>query len=523
VTTELGKHESLWLDTTPDAGYPPLRGDRQFDVLVIGAGITGLTTALLCAREGLSVAVVDQHRVGAGVTGHTTAKVTSQHGLTYARLLAAHGPGGARTYAEANEAAKERIAALVAEGIDCDFRRRTAYVYASTARQRPLVQAEAKAAEKAGLPATFVDDVPLPFETHGALRFDNQAEFHARRYVLGLARLLHEAGGEIFEETRVHQVHDGEPCRADTEGGEVTADHVVVATLMPFLDRGLFFARAFASRSYVLTARIADAPPEGMFINASSPIRSIRTQPHDGGELLMVGGEGHHVGSGKAQPERWEKLAEFARSHWQVEAFEHRWSSQDYSSDDGVPYVGRVHLRSRHIHIATGFKKWGMTNGTVAAELICDAIAGRDNPWSGLFSSTRIKPLAENPRFAVENARVGMHFFADRITDRGSRPIDDLQPGEGAIVSADGQKVAGYRDEGGALHAVSSRCTHLYCQVHWNAAEHTWDCPCHGSRFSVDGEVLNGPAVDPLPQRPTGSGNGGRAAPAASVRQTGAR
>jgi glycine/D-amino acid oxidase-like deaminating enzyme/nitrite reductase/ring-hydroxylating ferredoxin subunit len=515
-----GKHASLWLETAPAAERPSLRGSRSFDVLVIGAGITGLTTAVLLAREGLSVGVVDQHRVGAGVTGHTTGKVTSQHGLAYARLLLAHGPGGMRTYAAANEAAKERIAEFVDEGIACDFRRRSAYLYASAAWQRPLVQAEAKAARLAGLPATFVDDVPLPFPAHGALRFDDQAELHPRRYVLGLAALLESAGGEIFERSRAVQVHEGNRCRVETDGGEVSAGHVVVATLIPFLDRGLFFARAHAARSYVVTARIAGAAPEGMFINAGSPVRSIRTQPYDGSELLLVGGEGHRVGSGQAEPERWEKLAGFALRHWDVQRIEHRWSSQDYNPDDGVPFIGRLHLRSRRVHVATGMKKWGLTNGTVAAILIRDAIVGRDNPWAGLFSATRINPVAEAPRFTLENARVGMHFFADRITERGTRAIEDLAPGEGAIVSAEGQKVAGYRDEDGGLHALSTRCTHLYCQVRWNAAEHTWDCPCHGSRFSVDGEVLNGPAVHPLPPRPAGDGDGDGAR-RAPVRQTG--
>ena len=180
---------------------------------------------------------------------------------------------------------------------------------------------------------------------------------------------------------------------------------------------------------------------------------------------------------------------------------EHRWSSQDYMPDDGIPYAGRLHLRSRRVYVATGLKKWGLTAGTASAMVIADAIGGRDNDWASLFSSTRVRPQ-ELPRFALENTRVGVRFFADRLKHRGTRPIEDLAPGEGAIVSAAGRKVAGYRDDEGVLHAVSSRCTHLGCQVVWNAAERTWDCPCHASRFAVDGEVLNGPAVDALERRP---------------------
>ena len=503
-----GKHASLWLDTSERAAeYPPLDGELRVDVAVVGAGITGMTAALLLARAGRSVAVIDQHVVAGGTTGHSTAKVTSQHGLTYATLRLMHGSAAARGYAQAMEAAKERIAEFVEEGIVCGFRRRPAYVYATAGWQRRLVEREVDAAVEAGLPASFVERTPLPYDVHGAVRFDDQAEFDPRAYVLGQTRLLTQAGGSVFEHTRAVQVHEGVPCRVETERGTVLADDVVVATLMPFLDRGGFFARAYANRSYVVTARIAGPPPEGMFISAGSPTRSLRTHPVAGDELLLVGGEGHHVGSSQAQPERYETLIEFVRRHWDVQSIEHRWSAQDFSPDDQIPYVGRLHLRSHHVYVATGLKKWGITAGTAGAELIADAILGRENPSAGLFSATRIRPLQGGLRFALENTRVGVHFLLDRLKHRGDRAIDELQPGEGAIVSADGQKVAGFRDDDRALHAVSTRCTHLGCQVAWNAAERTWDCPCHGSRFDVDGAVLNGPAVEALPRRSPESGS----------------
>jgi glycine/D-amino acid oxidase-like deaminating enzyme/nitrite reductase/ring-hydroxylating ferredoxin subunit len=502
-----GRHRSLWLDTTePRPEHPPLDGDVHVDVAVVGAGITGMTAALELARAGRMVAVVDQHVVGGGTTGHSTAKVTSQHGRAYSLLRLAHGRDAARRYGEAMEWAKEHIAALAGEGIDCGFRRGPAYLYGSAPWQRPLIEREAVAAREAGLPAGLVETTPLPFEVHGAVRFDDQAEFDPRAYVLGLARLLAEAGGSVYEHTRARQVHEGEPCRVETERGTLIADDVAVATLMPFLDRGGFFARAYGQRSYVITARIAGPAPDGMFINAGPPTRSLRAHPLGGEDLLLVGGEGHHTGSGKARPERYEALIEFARRHWDVRSIEHRWSAQDYMPDDLIPYAGRLHPRSRHVYVATGLKKWGITAGTAAARLIADAILERDNDWAGLFSSTRVR-LQEAPRFVLENSRVGFHFFADRLKERGSRPIEDLAPGEGAIVSAADGKVAGYRDDDGDLHAVSSRCSHLGCQVVWNAAERSWDCPCHASRFDVDGEVLNGPAVKPLERKRTNVGS----------------
>jgi nitrite reductase/ring-hydroxylating ferredoxin subunit len=240
-----------------------------------------------------------------------------------------------------------------------------------------------------------------------------------------------------------------------------------------------------------------------MFINAGSPTRSLRMH----GDLLLVGGEGHHVGSRDAQPERYEALVEFARRHWDVQSIEHRWSAQDYSPADQVPYAGRLHPLSKHVYVVTGLRKWGITAGTAGAALVADAILARENDWAGLFSTTRVRPLQEGPRLLLENSKIGARFVGDRLKDRGARPIEDLEPGEGAIVSAAGRKAAGYRDDEGTLHAVSTRCTHLGCQVVWNAAERTWDCPCHGSRFAVDGEVLDGPAIDPLPET-TASGSG---------------
>jgi glycine/D-amino acid oxidase-like deaminating enzyme/nitrite reductase/ring-hydroxylating ferredoxin subunit len=494
-------HRSLWFDTgEPPSAYPALDGERRADVAVIGAGITGMTAALLLARAGRSVVVIDQHVVAGGTTGHSTAKVTSQHGPIYQTLRGTHGRGAARRYAEAMEAAKEQIAGA---GVECGFRRRAAYVYGSEESHLGQLEREADVARQAGLPATFVEAAPLPFPTYGAVRFDDQAEFDPRAYVAGLARQLVETGAEIFEHTRARQVHEGAPCRVVTERGTLIADDVVVATLMPFLDRGGFFTRAHARRSYIVTARIAEPPPDGMFISAGSPTRSLRAHRFGGEELLLVGGEGHHVGSTEAQPERYEKLVEFARRHWDVRSIEHGFSAQDFSPDDHVPYAGRLHPRSKHVYVATGLNKWGITAGPAAATVIADAILGRANDWSGLFSSTRVR-LQEAPRFVLENSRVGFRFFAERVRHRGTRPIEDLAPGEGAIASAAGKKVAGFRDDDGTLHAVSSRCTHLGCQVVWNAAERSWDCPCHASRFDVDGTVLNGPAVKPLGRRDPG-------------------
>ncbi len=240
-----------------------------------------------------------------------------------------------------------------------------------------------------------------------------------------------------------------------------------------------------------------------MFISAGSPTRSVRAVPVGGEELLLVGGEGHRTGQGGDTEQRYAALERFAREHWDVESVEYRWSSQDNMTLDSVPYVGPVRPREDRVLMATGFAKWGMTGGTAAAMMLADRLLGRENAWGELFNPNRVKAArASLSRFVEENAQVGVRFFGDRLTKRGERPIEDLAPGEGDIVRLAGEKVAGYRDDDGTLTAVSPVCSHLGCQVNWNRAERSWDCPCHGSRFTPAGEVLHGPAVHRLERKP---------------------
>jgi glycine/D-amino acid oxidase-like deaminating enzyme/nitrite reductase/ring-hydroxylating ferredoxin subunit len=492
---------SVWLETGPELEpFPELDADVRTDVAVIGGGIVGLTTALLLAEGGAQVVLLEADRLASGVTGHTTAKVSSQHGLIYARLRSRFGADGARTYAQANEAALEWIADRVRrDGIECDFRRRPSYAYATSRGERAKAEEEADAASEAGLSAWFTESMPLPYVTEGAVRFDNQAEFHVHKYLVALARSL---DCRIFERTRAVEVDADEQCVVKTPGGSVVADQVVLATHYPFLDRSLAFARVHPERSYAIACRIAGVPPEGMFISAGSPTRSVRGVPLDGDELLLVGGEGHKTGTGGDTTERYRRLEAFAREHWDVRSVDYRWSAQDGITVDGVPYVGPLTPRNDRVLMATGFAKWGMTAGTAAAMIMSDRLLGRENAWASLFDPARLKPRAAAVRLVKENAEAGLHFVGDRLTKPGRRPIEDLEPGEGDIVRHRGEKVAGYRDDDGTLVAVSPVCTHLGCQVNFNAAERSWDCPCHGSRFAPDGSVLEGPAVHRLERKP---------------------
>jgi glycine/D-amino acid oxidase-like deaminating enzyme/nitrite reductase/ring-hydroxylating ferredoxin subunit len=490
--------ESLWLDTAPTTSYPALTGELHVDVAVIGGGVAGLTTALLLQRAGARVAVVEALRVGTGVTGCTTAKVSALQSTIYSTIGRRHDARVAGVYAEASAAAVEQLVSLVAEeSIDCDLQRRDAFTYAGAEAQRATVLEEARAAAEAGLPVEVVDTADLPYPVYGAVRLADQVQIHPVRYVQGLAAALERRGSQIFEMTRAHGVTEGSPCRVHTTNGEIRADHVVVATHFPFLDRGGYFARMKPQRSYCIAVELASgAPPQGMSISTGSPTRSVRAA----GDKLIVGGEGHSTGARTSDPQRFDRLAEFARSHWDIGSVTHRWSAQDPVHYDHLPVIGPYRPGSSRLWVTSGFMKWGFTTATFGAQILADRIDGRTSPWAETFSPTRL-----SPRSLHEVAEVGGKFAADLVGDRIRRPqarsSEDVAPGQARVV-ADGRGRKGvYRDDDGELHAVSLRCPHMGCLLRFNSAERSWDCPCHGSRFDPDGAVLEGPAVQNLQRR----------------------
>lgn len=363
-------HRSFWIDSILRSNYPPLTQDIQTDVAVIGAGLAGITAAMLLKKAGKTVVVLEAERVGEGASGHTTAKVTSLHQLKYATLIQEIGEAKARLYGESNQAAIAQLAALVRnEQIDCDFEPKDAYTFAESLSNLEDVKAEAEAAQLLGLPANYVTETPLPFDVLGAVKFSNQAQFHPRKYLLALAAKINGDGCFVFEQTRVRTVEGEEPCQVRTNSGPtVTARDVIVATHLPILDQGLFFAKSYPQRSYLIGARIdANQALNGMFIGTGEKYRSLRTTPtDDGGTLLLIGGEGHKVGEADDTEQRFERLAAYARDRFGVATVEYYWSSQDVVSFDKLPYIGKLTPMNRHTYVATGFSLWGMSNGTLA-------------------------------------------------------------------------------------------------------------------------------------------------------------
>ncbi|MFF2243474.1 FAD-dependent oxidoreductase [Arthrobacter sp. NPDC058130] len=496
-----GNPVSLWVATAATTGYPAPHGDVEVDVAVIGAGIAGLTAALALKRTGRTVAVIETARVGTGVTGHTTGKVTSLHRLAYTELARRHGTSTVRTYGEANQAAIEHVAAVVAgEGIDCGFRRVANYTYAETDDAVARVREEAALAARLGLPATFTTDVPLPFPVKGAVRFDGQAQIHSVKYLQGLAAAVNGEGSFVFEGTPAQRVHDGSPAVVVTEGGAIRANDIIVATNVPFGGQGLFYLRCHPHRSYLIAGRVDTPPLDATFISAEEPLRSILTASVGGSSYVLIGGEGHRVSEAGDTAGRYRRLAAFAHDRLGVGEIAYRWSTQDGVPLDGLPYVGRMSPTAKHVYVIAGLRKWGLTNGTAAALILTDALSGRENGWASVFNSNRITPAASAGRFMKENAKTMATVLRGKLGGHPGHAA--LAPGEGAVIKVNRESTAVYKDPDGQVRAVSAICTHLGCTVAFNSADTTWDCPCHGSRFGTDGSVIQGPAAKDLPSRP---------------------
>ena len=498
------RHRSFWIDTAGAEPFPPLSRDIEVDVAIVGGGIVGIMAATFLKEAGRSVAVLEARRVAAGVTGHTTAKVTSLHTLVYDELIQKFGSEKARLYGESNQWAIQSIKDLCRErSIDCELRETTSYTYTVADDYVSKIEKEAEAAVSLGLPAEYLEDIPLPFPVKAAVAFSGQAEFHPRRFLLPLVSAVPGDGSYVFEETRVADISDGDPCRVLTaDGNSVTARDVIVATNMPILNRGLFFARAEPSRGYAL---VMDVPEErvsdGMFINVGAPTHSVRNAPLDGRTVLVLAGEGHHVGEGGDHREHWDRLEEWGRNDLGATDVLYRWSTQDFYSLDKVPFIGKMDPLTNHLYTATGFSAWGMTNGVVSARLLADLITEVPNPWAELYDPNRIN-VKSLPSFVKKGGHDAKRLIGDRLkSGLDSDQTAELPAGAGAVFDVAGDKVAVHRDDGGDLHAVSAVCTHLGCIVAWNDAERSWDCPCHGSRFAVDGSVLQAPAMKPLERR----------------------
>jgi glycine/D-amino acid oxidase-like deaminating enzyme/nitrite reductase/ring-hydroxylating ferredoxin subunit len=481
-----------WEQTCSPKTFPSLSGDIEVDVAVIGGGIAGVSAARFLKDSGLTVAVVEARHVGQGVSGKATAKVSSQHGLKYQTLVDKFGEDKARLYAEAQETGLRRIVELSeTHGFDADIDRMPAFTFTRDEDQVEAIEKEVEIAKKLGLPASLTRNTGLPFNVLAAMRWDDQAQFHPIKYVNGLAATIPGDGSHVFENSRVT---DWDTKHIETEQGSVRARHVVMATNLPLGQTGLYYATNHAMAEPMIVAPLRGTLP-GYYINASQPGHSIRTHRSNGQTYAVCAGPHFTPGVPDQEREAFAEIERWLTENFEVGAIAYRWGNEDYSPVDGAPFIGWSSSgESDSYLVATGFAAWGFTNGTAAGMIIADLVAGRENKWLDLFDASRVKPLAGAKEFAKGNAKVARHLIGGHIA-KTPKSYDELEKGEAAVLEIDGDKVAAFRDDKGEIHAVSAECTHMGCVLGWNPTDRTWDCPCHGSRFALSGEVIAGPAV----------------------------
>ncbi|HOQ16892.1 MAG TPA: FAD-dependent oxidoreductase [Defluviitaleaceae bacterium] len=493
------KSNSYWITSTKRTAYPELTEEISVDAAIIGGGMAGISCAYYLKNEGLKVCIIDRKRILEGVTGHTTAKITAQHHLIYDSLISDFGIEKASQYAEANLWAIEEIDRIISENhINCDFIRQPAFVYTQSDEYIEKIEKELRAAEQIGIHASFENELPLPFSVKAAIKFDNQAQFHPRKFLLSLAEKLVNEGVLIYENTRMKDISDENPYRVITDKGEIKAKYVIIASHFPVYDHlAFYFARMYQSRTYALGLKIKEKFPGGMYLSAESPSRSLRAQPTEEGELVLLVGEEHKTGQPQETKSYYEALKKFACENYDVESIPYHWSTQDCMPLDNIPYIGRIKDGVENMFVATGFKKWGMTHSIISGLIIKDLIINRDNSWIELYNPSRFTLKQSFKKFFEVNLDVAKELVSGKL-EIPENSLKDLKNEEGVVIDIEGRKVGAYKDNKGEVYLVDTTCSHLGCELKWNDAEKSWDCPCHGSRFTYTGEVIQGPAVKNL-------------------------
>ncbi len=498
-----GTSRSLWMEAPSIPVFPPLSGNVEAEVCVIGAGIAGLTTAYLLAREGRDVVVIDAMGIGAGETGRTTAHFFPPDEW-YFEIEHSFGAEKARLVAESFTKATALVESLVRwERIDCEFERLDGYLYTLPGNGFKDLGKEYEAATRAGIQVEQLPRVPgLSFDTGPCLRYANQAQFHPLKYLSGLAQALAHLGGRIHGQTRALDVSgDADTQIIKTDRGRIRAKSVVVATNTPFNDHVVMHTKQAGYHTYVVGLRVPKGTvPRILLWDTGDPYYYIRLANLDGDpehELLIVGGADHKVGQDSHPEHRYEEIERWARERFpMVQSVEYRWSGEVMEPADGVAYLGRNPVDDKNVYLITGDSGNGMTHCTIGAMIVANLIVGRADPWASFYDPARkaVHGLAD---MLTEQANT-LSQYKDWVTGGEVDSTREIARGQGAILRDGMRKLAAYRDEKGDLHVRSATCTHLGCIVHWNSAERSWDCPCHSSRFSIDGEVLHGPARKPL-------------------------
>lgn len=497
---------SVWMDTAEVPLESSLTEKITADVCVVGAGIAGMSTAYMLAREGKSVVVLDDGPIGGGMTGRTTAHLVNALDDRYFEIERLHGAEVARLAAESHTAAIDKVEAIIEEEtIKCEFERLDGYLFVPPHDSRKILDEELEAVHNAGLTdIQKVERAPWgSYDTGPALRFPRQAQFHPLKYLAGLAKAIKETRGRIFTKSHATAIEGGKQARVETAGGGVvTAGAVVVATNTPVNDLIAIHTKQAPYQTYVIGARVPlGSVPRGLYWDTPDPYHYIRIETIGEGaeayDVLIVGGEDHKTGQQDDANKRFGALERWTRHRFpMIEGIEYRWSGEVMEPVDALAFIGRNPLDAKNVFIATGDSGNGMTHGTIAGILLTDLILDRQNPWEKIYDPSRVT-LKSLPEFAKENLNVAVQY-TDLVVAGDVESVDEIKPGAGAILSRGLSKVAAYRDPEGEVHELSAVCRHLGCIVKWNTLENTWDCPCHGSRYDALGKVIQGPANSDL-------------------------
>jgi len=498
---------SVWMDTAAIPLETALTDQINADVCIVGAGIAGMTTAYLLAREGKTVVVLDDGPIGGGMTGRTTAHLVNALDDRYFELERLHGEDGARLAAESHTAAIDRVEQIVKEEkIACEFERLDGYLFVPPRDSKKILDDELAATHRAGLvDIEKVERVPWDsYDTGPALRFPRQAQFHPLKYLAGLAAAIKQKGGRIYTESHAKEIEGGKKARVDTDsGGVVNAQEVVIATNSPVNDLIAIHTKQAGYQTYVIGARTPrGSVTRGLYWDTPDPYHYIRIETVGKGaaayDVLIVGGEDHKTGQKDDAGKRFGALERWTRHRFpMIEGIEYRWSGEVMEPIDGLAFIGRNPLDSKNVFIATGDSGNGMTHGTIAGMLLTDLIMNRKNDWEKIYDPSRIR-LKALPEFVKENLNVAVQY-TDLVVGADVDSVVEIKRGSGAVISRGLHKVAVYRDPDGKAHEMSAVCRHLGCIVNWNSLENTWDCPCHGSRYDALGKVIQGPANSDLP------------------------
>lgn len=490
---------SYWVETTKRPQFEKLDKNISVDVCVIGTGITGISTSYMLLNKGLNICMIDKGEVCSGVTENTTAKITSQHGIIYKYLFDTFGEEYARKYLFSNEEAIKGIKNIIdSEHINCEFEKTENYIYTCKDEYIETIKDEVETINKLGINAEFIENIKLPFKIKAGIKISNQAKFHPLKYLYKLIEVIKEKGVQIYTNSRVINVKKcSEGYKISTEEEkEIFAKYVVMATHYPIKNfPGMHFLKMYQDRSYAVAIKPNEKIEKGMYISAESPVASFRPINN---ELLIIGGSEHKTGENSIDLDiSYKAIETYAKEIYPNAEIEYEWATQDCVSIDKVPYIGDFSNLMPNLYVATGYKKWGMTTSYVAAKIISDKILENSNPYEEIYKATRFAPLKNYKEFG-NVLKQTIYSLAINKIKIPETVYDDIKLDTGGVIEYEGKKIGVYKDNDGKIFAVEPYCAHLGCELSWNNLEKTWDCPCHGSRYTYDGKVITEPTVKDL-------------------------